>query len=74
MALRGFLNIIIRMAKIGEYIKDTAAEMRHVSWPSRTQAINYTLLVIGISVFAAVFMYIFDELFLFLLRAFVLKS
>jgi len=61
------------MSKGGEYLKDTAAEMKHVTWPTRQQSINYTLLVIGISVFVALFMYIFDEIFLVLLQKFILK-
>jgi len=62
------------MSKVGDYLKDTAAEMKHVSWPTRSQAINYTLLVIGLSIFVALFLYLFDEIFLFMLRTFVLKN
>ncbi len=62
------------MSKASEYLKDTAAEMKHVTWPTQVQAINYTLLVIGISVFVAVFLYLCDEIFLKLLQMFVLKN
>ena len=62
------------MSKASDYLKDTAAEMKHVSWPTKVQSINYTLLVIGISVFISLFLYIFDEVFLFILRKFVLKN
>lgn len=62
------------MSKASEYLKDTAAEMKHVSWPTQQQSINYTLLVIGISVFVAVFLYLCDTIFLQLLQTFVLKN
>ena len=61
------------MSKATEYVKDTMAEMKHVSWPTQVQAINYTLLVIGISIFIAVLLYLFDWIFLKLLTLFVLK-
>ena len=52
--------------KISEYIKETRAEMAHVTWPTRQQAINYALLVIGISLVTAAFLgacdYIFSRL------------
>ncbi len=43
-----------------EYIKDTKGEMRHVSWPTKNQAIAYTLLVILISVCVALFLGLAD--------------
>ncbi|PJE74578.1 MAG: preprotein translocase subunit SecE [Candidatus Taylorbacteria bacterium CG10_big_fil_rev_8_21_14_0_10_41_48] len=45
------------------YIKDTRAEMKHVTWPTRSQGINYTLLVIGLSVVTAIVLGVFDFLF-----------
>lgn len=45
------------------YIKDTRAEMKHVTWPTKSQAINYTLLVIGLSVATALVLGVFDFLF-----------
>ena len=49
--------------KLGEYIKDTKGEMRHVTWPTRNQAINYTLLVIGLSVAVALLLALADYIF-----------
>lgn len=37
--------------KIGRYFKDTRAELKRVSWPTRSQVINSTIVVL---VFAAV--------------------
>jgi len=49
--------------KIVEYIKDTKGEMKHVTWPTRKQSVNYTLLVIGISVGVAILLAIADYVF-----------
>ncbi len=51
------------MSAIGQYLKDTRAELRHVAWPSRTQTIVYTLLVAGISLGIAAYLGLFDFLF-----------
>ncbi len=45
------------------YIKDTVAEMKHVSWPTNKQAITYTVLVVAVSAVAAVYLGLFDYLF-----------
>jgi preprotein translocase subunit SecE len=45
------------------YLKATAAEMKQVSWPTQTQAFQYTLLVIAISVVTAAFVGAFDYVF-----------
>ena len=37
--------------------------MKHVTWPTKSQAINYTLLVIGLSVVTALVLGVFDFLF-----------
>lgn len=48
------------MSQFINYLKDTFAELKHVSWPTRTQTIVYTVLVIVISIFTAIFIGIFD--------------
>lgn len=45
-----------------QYIKDTRAEMRHVAWPTQTQTIVYTTLVIIVSLLVAVYVGFFDFL------------
>lgn len=65
---RGFL---IKNMKVAEYIKETKAEMTHVSWPSRKQAIAYSLMVIAVSVGVAFFLGLFDYIFSKLLTLFV---
>jgi len=46
--------------KITAYIKDSIAELKKVTWPTKKQTINYTLLVIGISLGVAAFIGIVD--------------
>ncbi len=48
---------------IGQYIKDTQGELRHVAWPTRTQTIVYTILVAVISFGVALYLGLFDYLF-----------
>lgn len=49
--------------KITEYIKDTQAEMAHVTWPTRKQAIIYSAAVVLVSVGIAFFLGLFDYIF-----------
>jgi preprotein translocase subunit SecE len=49
--------------KISEYIKETQAEMAHVTWPSRKQAISYAVIVVIVSVGVSLFLGLFDYIF-----------
>ena len=51
------------MSRIGNYFRDTAAEMKHVSWPTQSQALIYTALVILVSGLVALFLSGFDYVF-----------
>jgi preprotein translocase subunit SecE len=53
------------------YLKDTQAEMKHVTWPSRQQAIAFTIVVIVISIFVSFFLGFFDYLFKLIIAKFV---
>ena len=57
--------------KITEYIKDTRAEMSHVTWPSRKQAVLFSIAVVIVSVATAFFLGLFDYIFSRLLTLFV---
>ena len=46
-----------------EYIKDTKGEMKHVSWPTKSQAIGYTMIVLVLSVALALYLGLFDYIF-----------
>ena len=45
------------------YLKEVRAELRHVSWPTRTQTIVYTLVVVAVSAAAAVYLGLWDYVF-----------
>lgn len=49
--------------KFINYIKETAAEMKHVTWPTRRQAVAYTVLTIVVSAIVAAYLGAFDYLF-----------
>jgi preprotein translocase subunit SecE len=49
--------------KITEYIKQTRAEMSHVTWPSREQTIRFTSLVIVVSLATALILGVADFVF-----------
>lgn len=48
---------------INQYINETKAEMKHVSWPTRSQTILYTALVIVISVAVSAYLGLLDGIF-----------
>mgnify|MGYP000488648195 CR=1 FL=1 len=51
------------MDQISKYFRDTAAELKQVTWPTQHTAIMYTALVIGISALVALYAGAFDYLF-----------
>ena len=51
------------MSKIIEYLKETRAEFKHVTWPTKMQTIYYTIAVIVVSVFVAYYLGLFDYIF-----------
>ena len=56
------------MANFITYLKETRAEMKHVAWPTRKQAIVYTVVVIVISLITAAYLGAFDYVFSALLK------
>jgi preprotein translocase subunit SecE len=48
---------------LGNYIKETRAELKHVSWPTRSQAIGFTIVVILISIGLSLWLGLFDYIF-----------
>jgi preprotein translocase subunit SecE len=45
------------------YLKETRAELRRVTWPTREQAINLTLIVLAVTLVMAIFLGACDLLF-----------
>jgi len=54
--------------KLINYLKEVKTESKKINWPTRKEAMRYSLIVIGISFFVAVFLGSFDAIFSFLLR------
>lgn len=45
------------------YLKETRAELRKVTWPTRQQAINLTIIVLGVTIVMAIFLGAVDLVF-----------
>ncbi len=59
--------------KTTDFFKEAKAELLKVNWPTKQQTINYTLLVIGISIAIAIFLGGLDYFFSYILKTFVIK-
>jgi preprotein translocase subunit SecE len=51
------------MNKLTEYLKESVAEMKKVTWPTKKETYNYTILVIVVSIGVALFLGILDYIF-----------
>ena len=60
------------MNRFINYIKDTRAELTHVSWPTRRQATVFTGIVVTVSIAVALYLGFFDYLLSLILQKFVL--
>jgi len=49
--------------KLIDYLRDTRGELKHVKWPSRKDTIRFTVIVIIISIFVALYLGFFDFIF-----------
>ncbi|MEG0090451.1 MAG: preprotein translocase subunit SecE [Oscillospiraceae bacterium] len=57
----GFFGSIKNFFKgIGQYCREIKAEMKKIVWPTKSQIINNTLIVIAVTLVAAVFIYGLD--------------
>ena len=54
--------------KLANYIKSSIEEMKKVTWPTKKETYNYTLLVIGVSLGVAIFLGALDYIFSWLLE------
>ena len=48
--------------KIANFVRDVRTEMAKVSWPSRDQLKGQTIVVIAVSLFFAVFIFLIDHI------------
>ncbi len=60
------------MNKLITFIKEAKEELLKVNWPSKKQTLNYTLIVIGISLAVAAFLGSLDYIFSYLLKVFII--
>jgi preprotein translocase subunit SecE len=54
-----------------EYIKESKGELAHVTWPTRRQAVAFTVLVIVISIITSIYLGAFDALFTSIIKGLV---
>jgi preprotein translocase subunit SecE len=47
--------------KVVNYLKETQAEIRQVTWPSKNELIGSTIVVIFVTIILAAFIYIVDK-------------
>ena len=57
--------------KIKQYFKEVRLEMAKVKWPTRPETINYTIVVIVVSLAVAAFLGALDFIFTYLLNFFI---
>lgn len=57
--------------KIKTFFKEVLVEGKKVDWPRRKEALNYTLIVIGITLGVALFLGILDFIFVKILEGFI---
>ncbi len=60
------------MKRFIQYIRDTKAELVHVKWPTRREAMGFTLIVIAVSVITAVLLGFFDYILSLVIQKFVI--
>lgn len=65
-------KIIAAIKSIPSFLRETRSELKKVDWPTREQAIKYTLIVISASLIVALFLGGLDYLFSFLINKFVI--
>ena len=56
-----------------KFLNEVKGELKHVSWPTRSQAIGYTIMVIVISILISLYLGLFDWFFTYLIKIFVNK-
>ena len=54
------MEVLARMANVGNFFKNVVSEMRKVSWPRRKELTRYTIIVLSTVVFVALFFAVVD--------------
>lgn len=50
-------------SRVAKYFRETKAEMKKVSWPTRSKLLNNTLVVIAMIIIVAVLIFVLDKFF-----------
>ena len=61
------------LKKVSQFVIEAKNELAQVEWPARKEAIYLTLIVLGFSAILALYLGVFDILFAYLLRVFILQ-
>ncbi len=48
---------------VSRYLKETRGELRKVTWPTREESQRLTVIVVGVTILFALFLWVFDLLF-----------
>ncbi len=62
------------MGALMGFLREAKSELLRVNWPNRKEVIRYTLMVVGISLFVAVFLGTLDMAFGWLVENYLLRS
>jgi preprotein translocase subunit SecE len=46
--------------RLTTYLKESAEELKKVTWPTKKETTNYTLMVVGVSLAVSAFLYLLD--------------
>ena len=57
------------MKKIEKYIKETLAELRKMTWPTKDELIGSTIVTVVVSLIVAIFIGIVDRILLFVIQS-----
>jgi len=67
--LKGLFFKPFMLGKIKAYVNSSVEEMKKVTWPTKKETTNYTLMVIGLSLAMAAFLGGFDYFFTWLFES-----
>ncbi len=59
------------MSSIKKYLEEVIKELKKVSWPSKKQTIDKTILVVSVTIVVALYLGILDMIFLKIINLFI---
>ena len=62
------------MGALMRFLREAKSELLRVNWPNRKEVIRYTLMVVGISLFVAIFLGTLDMAFGWLVENYLLQG